>query len=782
MDLLEGLNPEQREAVITTEGPLLIVAGAGSGKTRALTHRVAYIIAKGVAPWNILAVTFTNKAAREMKERVESLVGPQGQDVWVSTFHSLCVRILRRDIDRLGYEKSFSILDSSDQLSLIKKLLKQENLDPKTNNPNAILSHISGAKNELKTVRDYEKTAYNYFEKVVARIYELYQNQLKINNALDFDDLIMLTVRLLDTNPDVLYHYQEKFRYIHIDEYQDTNRAQYYLVKLLAAQHQNICVVGDSDQSIYKWRGADIHNILNFEKDYENTKVITLERNYRSTDKILQAANAVIKNNRQRKDKKLWTEETGGDLIKLYQAYNETQEAYYVTEEILKARDAGLDYQDIAILYRTNAQSRIFEDTLLKSNIPYVIVGGHKFYDRKEIKDILAYLRLIANPKDDISLIRIINVPRRGIGDTTVDRLIEYASQAGLSIYEACHDLSESGLSKGTLTKVISFIAMITNLRSMQEFLTVTELVEELLKVSLYVEELEKEASLESESRIENIKEFLTVTQDFEKVSEDKSLISFLTDLALIADIDKLEEDEKALADGGGQVVLMTLHSAKGLEFPLVFLTGLEEGVFPHIRSLMEDEEMEEERRLCYVGITRAERQLHLTYARMRRLYGRENYNLPARFLEEIPTEVLEVVGSETGGDDFYDESYQDWGYQSQSYRGQGSGYQRSGQRGNTQVGYGGSAKSGYAGRTSLNKGSSASSVSSVSKQKAAATAGADLSQDWPVSGKVQHKNWGVGTIISKQGEGEKLELTIAFPAPTGIKKLLAKFAPIEKI
>ncbi|OEH85249.1 ATP-dependent DNA helicase PcrA [Desulfuribacillus stibiiarsenatis] len=738
LKLLEGLNPEQRLAVTTTNGPVLIMAGAGSGKTRVLTHRIAYLIEQGVAPWSILAVTFTNKAAKEMKERVQRIVGPKGHDVWVSTFHSLCVRILRKDIEKLGYDSSFTILDSSDQQSVVRNILKAENIDPKKFDPRGILAAISNAKNELLSPQEYSQQNSGYYEATVAKVFEQYNRKLKSNNAVDFDDIIMLTVRLFDQFPDVLEFYQRKFVYIHIDEYQDTNKSQYYLINLMAKLHRNLCVVGDSDQSIYKWRGADIRNILNFEKDYENPAVIKLEQNYRSSQTILLAANEVIKNNSERKDKKLWTENNEGSRIQFYQAYSEQDEAYFITQKILdKVRDHH-QYGEIAILYRTNAQSRVFEELFMKSNIPYTIVGGLKFYDRKEIKDLLAYLRLLANPKDDTSLTRIINVPKRGIGDTTVDKIEEYSRKKGISMYEACADLSEVGLSARAVSSVQGFFRLISSLRAMQEFLPVTELVEEVLKMTAYKKELENERTIEAQARIENIQEFLSVTQEFERSSEDKSLVAFLTDLALIADIDSVDDGTET---DRGQVILMTMHSAKGLEFPIVFLAGLEEGIFPHNRSLMDESEMEEERRLCYVGITRAEKELYMTCASMRMLYGRTQYNSPSRFLEEIPKELIEDVRGVRN--------------QASSNMGYGSGNQRIG----------------------------ATSQATVMKgARKIEVQGADLNESWNPGDKVEHKAWGIGTIVSTKGSDDSLELSIAFDKPTGLKKLMAKFAPVKKV
>lgn len=723
--LLANLNEQQQAAVKTTEGPLLIMAGAGSGKTRVLTHRIAYLLAeKQVAPWNILAITFTNKAAREMKERVQALLGGVAEEIWISTFHSMCVRILRRDIDRIGIDRNFSILDTTDQLSVLKNILKEKNIDPKKFDPRSILGTISSAKNELLSPEKFAKKAGNYYEKIVSDVYEEYQKRLLRNHALDFDDLIMTTIQLFERVPEVLEHYQYKFQYIHIDEYQDTNRAQYMLVKMLASRFQNICVVGDADQSIYRWRGADIQNILSFEKDYPNAKVILLEQNYRSTKRILQAANEVIENNVNRKPKKLWTENPEGQKIVYYEAMNEADEAQFVAGKIKEYVESGKRrYSDFAVLYRTNAQSRVMEEVLLKSNIPYQIVGGLKFYDRKEIKDILAYLRVIANPNDDISLLRIINVPKRGIGASTLDKIVNYASENELSVFEALGELEHIGLSARIAASLLEFRRMLEQWGQLQEYVSVTELVEEVLDKSGYREMLKAENTLEAQSRLENIDEFLSVTKHFENVSEDKSLIAFLTDLALISDIDQLND-----ADGedGDAVVLMTLHSAKGLEFPVVFLIGMEEGIFPHSRSLEDEDEMEEERRLAYVGITRAEEELFLTSAQMRTLFGYTNMNAVSRFIHEIPEELVERVNKRTA-----------W------------------------------APAGK--QTAFRKMAVASSTDGETVP-------------WKVGDKVEHKKWGIGTVVSVRGEGEDKELDIAFPSPVGIKRLLAKFAPITKV
>ncbi|GAA0132939.1 DNA helicase PcrA [Bacillus velezensis] len=731
--LLSGLNPVQQEAVKTTDGPLLLMAGAGSGKTRVLTHRIAYLMAeKHVAPWNILAITFTNKAAREMKERVESILGPGADEIWISTFHSMCVRILRRDIDRIGINRNFSILDTADQLSVIKGILKERNIDPKKFDPRSILGSISSAKNELIEPEEFAKTAGGYYDQVTSDVYTDYQKKLLKNQSLDFDDLIMTTIKLFDRVPEVLEFYQRKFQYIHVDEYQDTNRAQYLLVKQLAARLENICVVGDSDQSIYRWRGADIANILSFEKDYPSANVILLEQNYRSTKRILQAANEVIKNNSNRKPKNLWTENDEGIKLSYYSGDNEFGEGQFVAGKIYELHSSGRrKLSDIAILYRTNAQSRVIEETLLKSGLNYNIVGGTKFYDRKEIKDILAYLRLVSNPDDDISFTRIVNVPKRGVGATSLEKIASYAAMNGMSMFQAIKQVDFIGVSAKAANALDGFGAMIENLTNMQDYLSITELTEEILEKTEYREMLKAEKSIEAQSRLENIDEFLSVTKNFEQKSEDKSLVAFLTDLALIADIDQLDQKEEE-SGGKDAVTLMTLHAAKGLEFPVVFLMGMEEGVFPHSRSLMEEAEMEEERRLAYVGITRAEEELYLTNAKMRTLFGRTNMNPESRFIREIPGDLLENLNEKKTS--------------------------------RMQPGRIVQPKRGPVSRP----------VSYANK-----TGGDSLS--WAVGDKAGHKKWGTGTVVSVKGEGESTELDIAFPSPVGVKRLLAAFAPIEK-
>lgn len=756
--LLNGLNPEQQNAVKATDGPLLLMAGAGSGKTRVLTHRIAYLIVeKRVNPYNILAITFTNKAAREMRERIGKMMGGAAEEIWISTFHSMCVRILRRDIDRMGFNRNFTILDTGDQQSVVKGILKDKNLDPKKYDPRAILGAISSAKNELIDPEEYAKTAGGYFEQTVSDVYTEYQKRLRKNQALDFDDLIMMTIQLFQRVPEVLEYYQRKFQYIHVDEYQDTNRAQYMLVKFLANRFKNLCVVGDSDQSIYRWRGADIANILSFEKDYPDAKVILLEQNYRSTKRILLAANKVIENNVTRKAKNLWTENPEGNKLVYYRADSEQGEAQFVAGKIKElTREGKYKLSDVAILYRTNAQSRVMEEVLLKSNIEYSIVGGTKFYDRKEIRDMLAYLRLIANNDDDISLQRIINVPKRGIGSSSVDKMANFAAMHDISIFEALDSVELLGLSPKITKGAREFRDLIKNYTQMQEFLSVTELVEDILDKSGYREMLKAEKSIEAQSRLENLDELLSVTKNFEEVNEDKSLVAFLTDLALVADIDSLDED----GEKTDSITLMTLHSAKGLEFPVVFLIGLEEGVFPHSRSLMEEAEMEEERRLAYVGITRAEQTLFLTNAQMRTLFGRTSMNPASRFIREIPEELLEGVEKEERRNTTF------------------------GSRGGTSFGRSTSGSTG----TSFGRSTSSTNGTSfgtpvtrkpVMRPIAASTGGDTVG--WKVGDKAEHGKWGIGTVVSVKGEGEGTELDIAFPSPTGIKRLLAKFAPITK-
>lgn len=641
MSIYDTLNAEQREAVFHTEGPLLILAGAGSGKTRVLTHRIAYLIEeKGINPWNILAITFTNKAAGEMRERVDDIVGFGSESIWVSTFHSTCVRILRRHIDRLGYDNNFTIYDSDDQKTLMKDVCKLLQIDTKTYRERTILSAISSAKDEMVTPEEYELNAYGDFsKKKIAEAYKEYERQLKANNALDFDDLLVKTVQLFQTQPEILEYYQDRFRYIMVDEYQDTNTVQFKLISLLAAKYKNLCVVGDDDQSIYKFRGANIQNILSFEKEFEHTKVIKLEQNYRSTSTILDAANAVIKNNVGRKAKSLWTENGEGEKIQFRQFDTAYDEAEYIVGDIRERVDNGkAAYCDHAVLYRTNAQSRLFEEKMITANIPYKIVGGVNFYARKEIKDLLAYLKTIDNGKDDLAVRRIINVPKRGIGLTTVNRITEAAQQRGISFYEAlCSADLVPGLGR-SISKLESFAAMIEYFRKEAEHLSITELMKEILTETGYVEELKAEGEEEAEARLQNIDEFLNKIAAYEESCEEElpTLSGFLEEVALVADIDSLDEESD-------YVVLMTLHSAKGLEFPYVYLAGMEDGIFPSYMTITADDptEIEEERRLCYVGITRAKKELAMTCARRRMIRGETQYNKMSRFLKEVPPQLL---------------------------------------------------------------------------------------------------------------------------------------------
>jgi DNA helicase II / ATP-dependent DNA helicase PcrA len=636
LDNYDGLNKEQKEAVCCTEGPLLILAGAGSGKTRVITHRIAYLIETGVRPWEILALTFTNKAAGEMRRRVEELVGST-RGMWVTTFHAAAARILRSHASVLGYKTTFVIYDQADQLNVVKNVMKQLNMDDSRLKPRGILAAISRSKNELIDADNFSEQADNYYLRNVARVFRGYQERLLLNNAVDFDDLLLLVVNLFHRHPDILSEYQQKFRYILVDEYQDTNRAQYQIIKLLAAKHQNLCVVGDDDQSIYQFRGADIRNILDFERDWSEAKVVKLEENYRSTGNILEAAYNVVKNNYGRKEKKLWTRQAGGDLIRLFEAADEYAEARFITGEI---RSHAHQYDQFAILYRTNAQSRVIEEVLVRENISYQIIGSLRFWERKEVKDILAYLRLIDNPADDISLLRIINVPRRGIGTTTIQRLQSIAQERPTPIYDALGLAEEAGIGAAGCKKVQEFHSLIENFIKMREYLSVDELTEEVLIKSGYLAELQAEGTEQAQTREENLREFLTVAQNFVRESEDKDLTTFLTQLSLISDVDALPDEDMP------SVIMMTLHSAKGLEFPVVFLAGMEEGLFPHMRSFDTADGIEEERRLCYVGITRARRKLYLTLARHRNLFGQSMHNPRSRFLDEIPHGILQNEGT----------------------------------------------------------------------------------------------------------------------------------------
>ena len=622
---IEELNKEQQKAVLVSSGPLLILAGAGSGKTRVLTTKVAYLIENlGVNPYNILAITFTNKAAKEMSERLLGMIGEVSKQAQVSTFHSFGLKILRENCSNLGYNSNFIIMDSDDTLTIIKRILKQLNLDSKIYNPSAIRNKISGCKNELMEPEDYEKYAASDFEKVVLKVYEIYQRTLKQNNSVDFDDLLVLPINLFKKFPDVLDKYQERFKYILIDEYQDTNKAQYVLTKLISAKYRNICVVGDVDQSIYGFRGANYRNILNFEKDYKDAITIKLEQNYRSTNNILEAANSVIKNNKERKSKNLWSDKGKGEKITYFRAFNERDEAFYVIREIKKLLAKGIKYEDIAVLYRTNAQSRIMEEELLKENLPYRVVGSFYFYSRKEIKDLIAYLRLIYNDKDDISLLRVINTPKRGIGNKTISNLVNMANIENKSIYEV--------ISSG---KELEFKKVIEDLKEISKNITLTELVDKILDVSGVREEYKNEKSLEADIRLENLEEFKSITKSFEEQYGLVSLEDFLLEISLVSDVNEYKDDKNRIS-------LMTVHSVKGLEFDYVFVIGLEEGIFPHINSLLDNSEIEEERRLMYVAITRARKKLYLVNTRMRTLYGREQANPTSRFLNEIDDHLIE--------------------------------------------------------------------------------------------------------------------------------------------
>nr|WP_317427236.1 DNA helicase PcrA [uncultured Blautia sp.] len=641
MSIYDTLNTEQREAVFHTEGPVLILAGAGSGKTRVLTHRIAYLIEeKGVNPWNIMAITFTNKAAGEMRERVDKIVGFGSESIWVSTFHSSCVRMLRRFIDRLGFDTNFTIYDTDDQKTLMKDICKRLDIDTKVYKERAILAAISKAKDELIGPEEYEMNVMGDFSKrKLALAYKEYQKELKKNNALDFDDLIMKTVELFQACPDVLEYFQERFKYIMVDEYQDTNTAQFKFVRLLAGKYRNLCVVGDDDQSIYKFRGANIGNILGFENVFADAKVVRLEQNYRSTQNILNAANQVIQNNMERKRKTLWTENEEGEKLHFRQFMNAYEEAEYIVGDISKkVREHDAQYRDIAILYRTNAQSRLFEEKFLMANIPYKLVGGVNFYARKEIKDLLAYLKTVDNARDDLAVRRIINVPKRGIGATTLTRVQDYAVSMGMSFYDALKEANAISTLGRAAAKVEPFVTFIQTLRSKAEYLSPSELLKDIIESTGYVKELEAEGTEEAEARIENIDELITKVVSYEEENEEPTLSGFLEEVALVADIDSVDGDDN-------QVLLMTLHSAKGLEFPFVYLAGMEDGIFPSYMTITSDDptEIEEERRLCYVGITRAMRDLTLTCAQQRMIRGETQYNKVSRFIKEIPRELVEL-------------------------------------------------------------------------------------------------------------------------------------------
>ena len=745
--ILAGLNPQQKKAVQITEGPLLVVAGAGSGKTSVLTRRIAYLVAeKGIAPWNILAITFTNKAATEMREREHKLLGLQADSIWMSTFHALCVRILRRDAEKIGYTSNFSIADSAEQLTLIKHIQKEQNINPKMYEPRRILSAISNGKNDLLTPDAYSASAASPFEKVTAQVYQEYQKRLKNDQIMDFDDLIMQTLVLFKTDPAVLHYYQNKFRYLLVDEYQDTNQAQYELCHALAAQYKNICVVGDADQSIYGWRGANMENIMNFEKDYHDAGVQTvkLEQNYRSTGHILAAANAVIKNNSNRKAKKLWTDQGEGAKVTYYRAQSGDDEAHFIIAKIQEeVKEKKRSYHDFAVLYRTNAQSRTVEESFVKSNVPYQIVGGHKFYDRKEIMDIMAYLKLVANPSDSMSFNRIINTPKRGIGPVSVRRFMDFARDNNLSILGAFDHLNMSGVTARAATKLSDFGAKLRDAINFAKDHSVTGLTEKILQDFGYTAALKAEHTIEAETRLENLDEFLSVTKRFDDEYEENddsdetenALSDFLAEVSLLSDQDDL-------ANNDDQVALMTLHAAKGLEFPVVFLVGMEDGLFPLSRALMEDDQLEEERRLAYVGITRAKRELFLTNAYSRMMYGRMQNNPPSRFLEEIDQDDLDIENSVPIT------------FSNDNYQTQTAPFANADERARAQV---------Y-----------------TPKVKPAGAVGAEK-KGWNVGDQVEHKSWGKGVVTKVNGKGEDMELDIAFSGK-GIKRLLAAFAPIKKV
>ncbi|RSI12601.1 ATP-dependent DNA helicase PcrA [Streptococcus sanguinis] len=757
--LLNGMNDRQAEAVQTTEGPLLIMAGAGSGKTRVLTHRIAYLIdEKMVNPWNILAITFTNKAAREMRERAEKLK-TEAQDCLIATFHSMCVRILRREADHIGYNRNFTIVDPGEQRTLMKRILKNLNLDPKKWNERAILGTISNAKNDLIDEVAYANLAGDMYTEIVAKCYTAYQKELRQSEAMDFDDLIMLTLRLFDQNPDVLTYYQQRYQYIHVDEYQDTNHAQYQLVKLLASRFKNICVVGDADQSIYGWRGADMQNILDFEKDYPEAKVVLLEENYRSTKTILQAANEVIRNNRNRRPKNLWTQNEDGEEIVYYRANDEQDEALFVARTIDQLSREGYSHKDFAVLYRTNAQSRTVEEALLKSNIPYTMVGGTKFYSRKEIRDVISYLNLIANPSDNISYERVVNEPKRGVGPGTVEKIRDFASSQEMSLLDASANILLSPVKGKAAQAVYDFANMLLDLRERLDDYTVTDLVEAVLEKTGYAASLAAQATLESQARIENIEEFLSVTKNFDESPDNPSdesgldkLSRFLNDLALIADTDDGDTESS-------EVTLMTLHAAKGLEFPVVFLVGMEENVFPLSRASEDEDELEEERRLAYVGITRAEKILYLTNANSRMLYGKTNYNHPTRFLREISSDLLNYQGLARPANSSFKVSYTN---SDTSKFGQGMSLAQALQERKRQ-----------AAPSSISTGSLPFGKSGQSQPTKPEVA-------WAIGDIAHHKKWGDGTVLAVSGSGNSQELKINFPE-VGLKKVLASIAPIEK-
>ena len=770
-DILKGLNDPQYEAVVNTEGPCLVIAGAGSGKTKVLTHKIAYLIGeKQVKPWNILAITFTNKAANEMKERIGNLVGDVAADIWMGTFHSICVRILRRFIDRIGFDSSFIIFDTSDQRTLVKACIKSIGLDDKMFTDRSVLSEISNAKNEMLEPDQYTVRANGDFRKEkIALVYEMYQKRLKENNAIDFDDIINYTIKILMENPDILEYYSDKFHYVLVDEYQDTNKAQFTLVTMLASKNGNITVVGDNDQGIYSFRGADISNILNFERDFPGTKIIKLEQNYRCTGNILKAANAVIKNNEVTYKKELWTENEVGNLPAVYSAKNEYDEGTYIAQQIEHLRrEEYYKYSDFAILYRMNTQSRAIEEILRRESIPYKIIGGLKFYERKEIKDIISYLRLIQNPSDNLSLKRIINEPKRGIGKTSLDKIEELSINSGVPMYEIIKNAEQYGLNRVFLNSR-EFVNAIEELRAKKDDIKISELIKETLKKSGYTQALENENTIEAENRIENLDEFLTVAIEFEDESADNKLSDFLEGITLSSDIDNMEEAEET-------VTLMTLHSAKGLEFPVVFLVGMEEGIFPGYKSIGEPKELEEERRLCYVGITRAKEHLFLTCSKQRTIFGSTSCNQVSRFLREIPSDLLDGYDDALGekqenNSNIFGDSKYSWTYGSKD-NGNIKTYKIDKNEPKVAAASSSTNSNGFMFRTAE------SFLNNLTKKSSGANV--DLSK-YKEGVRIYHKKFGEGVISNVEPEGDDLKVDIQFDK-VGHKRLMAKFANLEII
>ena len=765
-ELLKELNPRQKEAVEATDGPCLVIAGAGSGKTKVLTYKISYLMKeKSVKPWNILAITFTNKAANEMKERVEMLASDAINDIWLGTFHSICVRILRKFIDRIGFETSFVIFDSSDQRTIVKNCMKELNIDPKLFTDKSILSEISNAKNDMLTPEKYEERANgDYRKEITSKVYYMYQRKLRENNAIDFDDIINYTINILTDNPDVLDYYSSKFKYILVDEYQDTNKSQFMLVSLLASKYGNITVVGDSDQSIYRFRGADITNILNFEKDFPGAKIVKLEQNYRCTGNILKAANAVIKHNGNKYGKVLWTENDEGALPFVYCGEDEYDEGNFIVQEInhLK-REEYYKYSDFVVLYRMNSQSRAIEDVLRREDIPYKIVGGLKFYERKEIKDTVAYLRLISNPSDNLALERIINEPKRGVGKTSIENIEKISEENGISMYQVIKEADK--YIPRIYQNTRDFVNAIEELRKLD--VPVSELIKQTLNKTGYTQSLKNENTIEAESRIENIEEFLTVAMEFEKESADNNLNEFLESISLSSDTDNLE-------DSDNMVTLMTLHSDKGLEYPVVFLVGMDDGVFPGHKSIDNPEDIEEERRLFYVGITRAQKYLYLTFARKRTIFGSTSYNPPSRFLKEIPEDLLdgyEDAFAKKDDEDQFEDSKYSWNYGNKSSN-YGDKY------GSKVVSYKVSAESlnDSAEKPSFQFRTAESFLNNLNKKKTQNTV--DLSQ-YQVGQKVFHKRFGEGTITKLEQEDDDIKVDIQFDK-FGHKRLMAKFAGLE--